>query len=675
MEQAPHIQDLIRIRRRTLLAGVAGLPFLSFAGEAEAAAPAFANVPPDKTDVITVPPGYRAQTLIAWGDPLFDTVGPFNPDTLTRAEQEKRFGQNNDMLALFPARYAFPPSADQSRMILCANNEYADRVLAFPSVTKDRDFTDAQKEALFAAIGVSIVQIEKQGVDWRVIKDARPGSGFNRRVTPFTPVAFSGPAKSHRWINAASTAFRAAIPNTPTDSVPCGTLANCAGGQTPWGTYLTAEENFDGYFAMSSTTPALAEAQGDAAWLWASGNIGNPLFSGSRSRGTPAHYDVARVPYGPALYGWVVEIDPYEVNSTPKKRTSLGRFKHECATTALARDGRVVVYSGDDQAGEFVYKFVSRGRFDAGNRAANKDLLDDGQLYVAKFEANGTGRWIALTPQTVNANRPGYTAEFVDAGDVVIRAREAARCVGATPMDRPEDVEAIRDANWVGQGPVLVVCTNNRAERPAGPGNPQREAAPGESGHQSNLAGHILRIDEHGNDCGATRFRWDVFALGGDPDAASPVVETPQGPGHVSVRRNGAKVNDGARFACPDNICFDAAQNVWIATDGSPAVFNDCNDSVLVAPTGGTGPRPVKRFLVGPIGAEICGPTIAPDQRAFLVSIQHPGESDAAGNSFSDTRWENPSSKPGSSFPDGNGAWPRSSVVVITRTDGGVVGT
>ncbi|MGE3143607.1 MAG: PhoX family phosphatase, partial [Hyphomonadaceae bacterium] len=535
--------------------------------------------------------------------------------------------------------------------------------------------------ALFAGIGISVVQLEKTGADWRLVRDARPGQGlngqgFNRRITPFTPVSFSGPAANHRWIASGAQAFRAAIAaDAPHETVPCGTLANCAGGQTPWGTYLTAEENFDGYFAMTGTSPALEAAQADAAWLWACGNTGTPLFSGSRARGTPAHYDVAQAPYGPALYGWVVEIDPYDPASTPKKRTALGRFKHECATTALSRDGRVIVYSGDDQAGECVYKFISAGRFDPANRAANANLLDDGQLYVAKLEADGSGRWLPLTAEAANAAAAGYTAPFENQGDVVIRAREAARLLEATPMDRPEDVEAILDENWVGQGQVFIACTNNRAARPDAPGNPLRAAPASDEGHQPNLAGHVLRFEEAGGDCASLEFRWDVFVFGGDPDASEAPIDTPQGvPGYLSVLRDGEKLNLGARFACPDNLCFDRAGNVWIATDGSPAVFGDCNDSVMVVSAAASGPKNIKRFLTGPVGAEICGPTFARDGRTFFAAIQHPGESDAAGQSFSDVRWGAAGAKPASSFPDGAGAWPRSAVVYVVKEDGGLIG-
>jgi|CXWL01.1.fsa_nt_gi secreted PhoX family phosphatase len=684
-----HISDLIA-SRRVLLGGLAGLPLLNLAGCATSAAPpaslpapaalGFSSVAATNADTITLPPGYRWRTLIAWGDGLFDSVAAsFDPDVLTRAEQEQRFGQNNDMLALFAADFAFPPARDAAHMLMCANHEYIEPALMFPGLRSPRDLTAAHVEAMLAATGIAVVALERGGDGWRPVKDSAPGAGRNRRITPFTPVVFSGPAANHRWIAAASAFVNAREPGrphepNPTGAVRCGTSANCAGGKTPWGTYLSAEENFNGLFsAADRDAPALVAALNEPAYALDSGNFGTP---GGGSRLAPAQFDMSESPYGPALYGWTVEVDPYDPAWAPRKRTALGRRKAECATTALARDGRVVVYSGDDQINEYVYKFVSNARFNAAERLANRDLLDDGQLYVARFDEDGSGRWLPLTLAAANAaaRASGYTALFADEGDVLMRAREVARLLGATPMDRPEDVEALLDANWVGLGPVLIVCTNNREQGFAHPGNPRRESA-NPNRAQANATGHIVRIDEAGADCAATRFTWDIFALAGDPNATALTAPPRDGaPVHVSTDIEGAPTISGERFACPDNICIDSNYNVWIATDGADAVFADCNDSVLVTPAGGDGPRPVKRFLVGPMGAEICGPTMAPDERAFFCAIQHPGEGDVAGVSISDLRWTR-GQRPPSNFPDGGDAWPRAAVVVITREDNGTVGS
>ncbi len=677
---SPHIQDLIaaRLSRRGLVASLASLPLLSLtsacatdgsplSGTANAPV-SFAPVARSNADTVTVPAGYQVRTMIAWGDPLFEGMAPADLAGLTRVEQEKRFGQNNDMLALFPLPFAFPASHRGDALLMCANHEYADAAMMFPQVTKPDGFTAAQTEALYASMGVSVLALARAGAGWRLVRDAMPGSGKNRRITPFTPVVFAGPAARHEWILAAGVAFRAAEPGTPEGLIPCGTMANCAGGQTPWGTYLSAEENFNFYFHASGDAPLAA--RDDPALSNDAKSFGYPLQRPQPRPAAPAQYDLAANPHGPALYGWTVEIDPYDPDWAPRKRTALGRRKAECATTALTRDGHLAVYSGDDQADEFVYKFLSSQKFDPKNRLNNRDLLDEGQLYVARFGPEGEGEWLALTLEAANAAaaKAGYRAPFRDAGDLLVRAREAARLMGATPMDRPEDVEAVLDGQWVGQGPVLINCTNNRVRAQALPASPRRPDPADGAKTQANLTGHVLRLDEAGGDCGATRFTWEIFLLAGDPD--TPIITTRDGRlGAVSSMGSFS----GDRFAAPDNMCFDRSGNVWIATDNSDAVFADCNDCVLVTAVQVPGPRTVKRFLVGPVGAEICGPTFAPDERAFFVAIQHPGEGNVAGQEFRDARWAG--APPFSHFPDGGDAWPRSAIVCITKTDGGRIGT
>lgn len=688
MSRAKHINDLIA-SRRALLAGMVGLPLLNLAGCATATQGAsapdgvatanFPSVPPTNADTVSLPPGYSWRKLIAWGDAMFDTVSAdFDPDALTRAEQEQRFGQNNDMLALFAGEYAFPPPRTQDRMILCANNEYTSSALAFPSVQTPRDFTAEHVAALYAAIGVSVVEVERSSDGWHALRSPAPGQGCNRRITPFTPVVFSGPAANHPWITQASAIVNAAEPDqggAPANAVRCGTGANCAGGLTPWGTYLTAEENFDGLFVGTDRAPAVREARQDDAYALDAAAFGYPSFyEPIGATLAPRQFQIGENPYGPSLYGWVVEIDPYDPTSTPKKRTALGRKKQECATTALTRDGRVAVYMGDDQRDEHVYKFVSDGRFNASNRTANMDLLDHGKLYCAQFQENGEGRWLHITVEAANAAAAAEESpiRFRDEGDLMMRVRDAARLMGATPMDRPEDVEALHDANWVGLGPVLIACTNNSERGFERPGNPRRDSEnPGRA--QNNLAGHVLRLDEAGGDCGAERFTWDIFAMGGDPNAETLTTTTRGGqPAHISTKIGGEETISGDKFACPDNIFIDSTQRVWIATDGNDGVFADCNDTIMVAPANADGPRPIKRFLVGPLGAEICGPLMTPDERAFLCAIQHPGANDVAGTEFSVSRWAGHPAP--SHFPDGGASWPRSAVVVITRDDGGRIG-
>jgi secreted PhoX family phosphatase len=681
MRVAKHINEIIA-SRRALLGGLVGLPLLNLAGcatgaarSASAGAPAtmnFASVAATNADTVSLPPGYGWRKLIAWGDALFDSVSTtFDPDALTRAEQEQRFGQNNDMLALFAAEYAFPPPKDQDRMIFCANHEYASPELAFPSLRSAEDLRAPQVEALYAAIGVSVFEVERDGANWRALRNPAPGRGRNRRITPFTPVQFSGPAARHPWIIAASRVVNESEPGAPNGAVSCGTLANCAGGVTPWGTYLSAEENFDGLFSGSSSQ--LQEFRRDDAFALDESSFGYPGFGPAAL--APRQFRIAENPHGPSLYGWVVEIDPYNPTSTPMKRTALGRKKNECATSALAVDGRVVVYMGDDQRDEHVYKFVTRRRFDPANRAANMDLLDDGQLYCAQFLENGEGRWLAITAAAANAAAAAEESRirFRDEADVLVRVRDAARLLGATPMDRPEDVEAVCDENWRGLGPVLIVCTNNSERGFEHPGNPRRESEQPHSA-QSNVPGHILRIDEAGGDCAAERFHWDVFVMGGDPNTEALTATTRAGaPAHVSTKIGDAETISGDRFACPDNLFIDSTHRVWIATDGSDGVFADCNDSVLVTTASGDGPHPMKRFLVVPLGAEPCGPLMAPDEHAFFCAIQHPGANNAEGVDYSHLRWSS-GARPPSNFPDGGDAWPRSAVIVVTRDDGGRIG-
>jgi secreted PhoX family phosphatase len=672
---AKHLNELIA-SRRALLAGLAGLPLLDLAACATPAASAtsqgFVSVAATNADTVTLPPGYSWRKLIAWGDALFEGMADApDLDALTRADQERRFGQSNDMLAVFAIDYAFPPPRTQDRMIMCANNEYVSAELAFPGLRSPRDLSPAQIEALYAAIGVSIVELARDGVGWRVVKSG--ANGRNRRITPFSPVIFSGPAAQHPWIVAASAVVNAAEPasaGAPADAVRCGTGANCAGGVTPWGTYLTAEENFDGLFVGSLSAQAQFD---DPALALDASSFGYPGFGFVDK--TPRQFRIGDSPHGPALYGWVVEIDPYDPTSTPKKRTALGRKKNECATTALTRDGRVAVYMGDDQRDEHVYKFISRGRFDPANRAANFGLLDDGQLYVAQLTEDGGGRWLPITLAAANAAAEAEESpiRFRDEADVLMRVRDAARLMGATPMDRPEDIETLHDENWRGVGPVLIACTNNSERGFAHPGNPRREDPARPFAAQSNLAGHILRLDEVDGDVGATTFTWDIFAMGGDPNAQAPSIRTRGGaPAFISTSLAGEPTTSGERFACPDNMFIDSTHRVWIATDGSDLVFEDCNDCVMMTPVAAERPRPIKRFLVGPVGAEICGPLMAPDERAFFCAIQHPGGSNVAGIDFSTLRWQG--EPPPSHFPDGGDTWPRSAVIVITRDDGGRIG-
>jgi hypothetical protein len=410
-----------------------------------------------------------------------------------------------------------------------------------------------------------------------------------------------------------------------------GTISNCAGGVTPWGTVLIAEEGLNFYFRGDATRGAEA-----AAWK----RYG---INGRALNAWGLHFDrfnLEREPNEPNRFGWIVEIDPYDPQSTPTKRTALGRFKHECATTAISHDGRVVVYSGDDERFEYVYKFVTRRAYDAASPAANRELLDEGTLFVARFDANGMMRWLPLSfgqgPLTA-AN--GFTSQ----ADVVIEARRAADLVGATPMDRPEDVEANPRT-----GRVYVVMTFNerRAPEQVNAANPR---GPNRFGHIIEIVPPMVngRPDHAADECA-----WEFFLLGGNP----------ADPGHDA--RYHAAVSANGWLACPDNIAFDSSGRIWIATDGQDEVMGVA-DSLYAAETAGERRGATRCFFSGPRGAEITGPEFTPDRKTLFLAIQHPGDEKDSTFDQPSTRWPD--------FKDG--VPPRPSVVAITKADGGEIGS
>lgn len=633
---------------------------------------AFETVPATTADRVTVPAGYQARTLIRFADPLFQGDEPVpDPRGLSSAQQQRRFGANNDMIALFPLTWSYPwPRDFNAGAILAVNHEYFDAALQLGADVRDPTKLSAARPALYASMGVTIARLSFDATTrtWAVVREPAARPGVNRRITPFSEVEFDGPARDHPWIRAAAKAYRTAYGPASGDGVACGTLANCAGGLTPWGTYLTSEENFQNYFfTRAQADPGLIDARllQDAQSF---------QYDRVRANPAPAGLDVNDLgvnPTGPAAYGWVVEIDPYDPDWRPRKRTALGRRKGECATTTITRDGRVAVYSGDDQLSEHIYKFVSARRFNPRDRRANLDLLSEGALYAARFEPDGAGRWVRLEVDAANAKIADPALRLADAADLLVRARYAARLLGATPMDRPEDVEVAQGADFLGTGVVLVSCTQGVRPTAAIPGNPRR-AAPGEV-ETANLTGHILKLMEDDADHASQTFRWEVFVLAGDPDGAAPLATTKRyGPVNVSTLVDGAGTFTGARFACPDNLALDGAGNVFIATDGSDELFPDCNDQVLACAVDGGPSKPLRRFLVGPLGAEICGPFLTPDRTTFFCSIQHPGEADGAGERFSAAIARDARAQPASAFPDGG--WPRSAVVYVTREDGAAIG-
>ena len=352
-----------------------------------------------------------------------------------------------------------------------------------------------------------------------------------------------------------------------------GMLNNCGGGTTPWGTVLTCEENFNQYFANRAGLADIDERKANHTRYGVGSNVtGLPI--GRSERGWELYhdrFDLTKDPNEPFRFCWVVEIDPYDPRFIPKKRTALGRLKHEAATTVVAHDGRIAVYTGDDERFEYMYKFVTSGKYDPRNRAANFNLLDEGTLYVAKFNDDGTGQWLSMVHGQGALLAPAFTSQ----ADVLINTRFAADAVGGTKMDRPEDIET----NPV-NGKLYCAMTNN-TNRGTGT-NPPAEAANPRTG---NRHGHIIELTEHGNDPTSLSFAWEIFLLCGTPaiqpvDSPAPILNA------EATYFGGFDHSQVSPISSPDNIAFDRKGNLWIATDGQPTTFG-MNDGVFAVPVEG----------------------------------------------------------------------------------------
>ena len=612
-----------RLSRRGVLAGLAGAATVGLIAQSAISRRAFAAGSGSTLKFIETPhvydathhvaKGYKADVLLRWGDAVEADAPAFDPMNQSAAAQAKQFGYNCDFIGFMPLPAG---SNNGERGLLCVNHEYTNQHLMFPGVDRKQKLSKAQTEIEMAAHGHSIVEIAKQGGKWSVIRS----SDYNRRIHVGTKMWISGPAAGHDRLKTAA---------DPTGRSVFGTVNNCAGGQTPWGTVLIAEENFHRYFGGSPASTA--EARNHKRY---------GLTGKSRSSWADHHdrFNVDKEPNEPNRFGWMVEIDPYDPSSTPVKRTALGRFKHEGANSTVNRDGRVVVYTGDDQHFDYIYKFVSTDRFDPGNRAANRTLLDDGTLFVARFDADGTLNWLPLVWDTgpltaVN----GFNSQ----ADVLIETRYAADLLGATPMDRPEDVEPNPAT-----GTVYVMLTNNKKRKPN-----QVDAA---NPRAQNKHGHILEMIPPGYgayaDHAAQKFRWEIPLLAGDPSKAADGAKY-----HTEISANGW-------LSTPDNCAFDSKGRLWIATDGAPK--SGIADGVWATDVEGGGRMLTKRFFAAPRGAELCGPSFTPDDKTFFGAVQHPADEKKSTFANPSTRWPD--------FKDGMP--PRPSVVVVTKNDGGVIG-
>ncbi|MET3596689.1 MULTISPECIES: PhoX family phosphatase [Mesorhizobium] len=573
-----------------------------------------------------VAPGYDADVLLRWGDPLFADSPEFDPVKQSAEAQARQFGYNNDYVGYIP----IDGSAEHG--LLVVNHEYTNPHLMFPGIVKivEKDGKKAaelaplskeQVDVEMAAHGGTIVEIRKEGGKWQVVRDGK----LNRRIMSTTEMALSGPVAGHDRVKTNA---------DPSGTKVIGTLNNCAGGVTPWGTYVMAEENIHGYFSGE-----LPEGHKEAANYK---RLGIP--EGAYEWG--AHYDrfdLAKEPNEPNRFGWIVEVDVNDPNSVPRKRTAMGRFKHEGAESIVARDGRVVFYLGDDERFDYVYKFVTAGKFNPNDLAANMNLLDDGTLHVAKFAEDGSVEWMPI----VFGQGP-LTAEngFAGQADVLIETRRAADLLGATKMDRPEDIQPN-----AGNGKVYVMLTNNskRKSDQVDAANPRAE----------NVFGHIIEIVEDGGDFAATKGKWEVLLKCGDPSVAD-----------VGATFSTATTANGW-FGMPDNCAVDSAGRLWVATDGQGPKATGRTDGLWAVDTEGAARATSKLFFRVPIGAEMCGPLFAPDDQTAFVAVQHPGDGGEDWEAFGrPSYYEDLSTR----WPDFKPDMPvRPSVVAITKQGGGKI--
>ena len=564
---AKTISDLVeeRLTRRMFMGGLAAATGASLSGCAslEEAVTGSAKSAFDFEEIARgldethhVPEGYTADMVIRWGDGLFTDSPAFAPAEQSEAAQLKQFGYNNDYIGFVALE---DDSAGRARGLLCVNHEYVSTPLMFPNVAANYPASMTRELCAIemAAHGGTVMEIVETEDGWRPII----GSRYNRRITAHkTPMTLTGPAAG---------SSRLTTKEDPSGRTVAGTMNNCAGGITPWGTWLMAEENFNGNF-MGSLPEGHREAENHKRY-----GVPRGWYHWGRF---VDRYDVSKEPNEPNRFGWVVEVDPKDPNSVPKKRTALGRFKHEGAESVIAPDGRLVVYMGDDQRFDYVYKFVSAAAVNKDNAAANSDLLDNGTLYVAKFFENGTLEWMPL----VYGSGP-LTSEnkFNSQADVLIETRRAADLLGATPMDRPEDVEPDPAT-----GKVWVMLTNNTRRKAD-----QVDAA---NPRADNAFGHIIEINEPSGDFTSTVARWEILVRCGDPnDASAGSVWNPL-------------TSEDGWFGSPDNCAMDPSGRLWISTDGNDDT--GAADGVWAMETEGAMRGTSKAFFGRPLALRFAGP-------------------------------------------------------------------
>ena len=526
-------------------------------------------------DDVTVPPGYYWDTVIRWGDPILAGAPAFDVENQSYEAQSGQFGYNNDYLCIMR-------NSRGTRALLVSNHEYTNEELMFPPGTDPETVI----RTAWAAHGMSVVKLRRRrrGSRWKYVQ----GASANRRFTLDTIFRFDGPAARSDLLKTAE---------DPHGIRVRGTINNCSGGKTPWGTVLSGEENFNQYFYATGTDPREVR-------------YGLGPQDARNWRSVDPRWDATSADYAnePNRFGWIVEIDPRRPNSTPRKHTAMGRFKHEGANVIVNDDGHVVAYMGDDERFDYVYRFVSRDKFRRGDSAAarrhNRSLLSHGDLSVARFTgdgledgiSDGTGEWLPLTRHG-RSMVPGFSLD-----EVLVYTRLAADAVQPTKMDRPEDVEPS-----LHNGKIYVACTNNTDR-----GKEGKEGATEPNPRNFNKDGHVVEISPRHGDHTARRFDWNLILICGDPATAGTYFGGYEGP--VSP------------IACPDNVAFDTVGNLWISTDGQPKSSILWADGLFKVPVAGPQRGRVQQFLAVPVGAETCGPVIHNRDGSVFVAVQHPGE-------------------------------------------------
>lgn len=560
----------------------------------------FKPVPIATDHTVHVPEGYTWKPLAKWGEPLFSGVPDLDPEKAVSVEHsDKVFGENTDGMELFVIG---------GHQVIAVNHEYVNPEINLPHAPEGVPQSADDVKILQHMQGVTVMEVAEGENGWHIVVD----SPFNRRIHHNTPMKLSGPAAGSDLVKTDA---------DPSGTESLGTFNNCGAGKTPWGTYLTCEENFNGYFGSTNAEFKLPDDY-KRYGISAETRYAYEKFD--------ERFDVSKHPNEPRRAGYVVEIDPSDASSTPVKRTALGRIKHENAACVIARDGRVVVYMGDDERGEFLYKYVSNGIYVPGGDTSK--LLDEGTLFVAKFAEDGTGEWLALTPET--------TGMKMD--EICVFTRQAASKVGATTMDRPE---------WVATNPVAIeaycALTNNsrRGEvkdgklRTNAGGDPLEVNAV--NPREKNNYGQIVRWFPANEDHADAAFKWDLFCMAGNPAV------------HKDAYAGSSNINEGNMFNSPDGMMFDTTGLLWIQTDGEDSNEGDYagqgNNQMLAGdPVTGR----IERFLTAPKGSEVTGMTWSSDKRTHFVGIQHP---DAP-------------------FPDGEGKLPRSAIVAVKHEDNRIIG-